>query len=54
MIATPEQIVAAFKVLRKDADASGYGHFIADDKLHLMAAEIANAVVAVAEKPHPG
>lgn len=53
MIATTAQIVAAFNVLRKDADASGYGQFITNDKLQVMAVEIANAVVAVAEKPQP-
>lgn len=52
---TQPQINALFTVLRKDADASGYGWAIADDKLRAMAADgataVVNAVPAAPPKP---
>jgi hypothetical protein len=45
MKTTPSQIQALYKVLRQDADASGYGWAISDDKLLQMATEGAEAVV---------
>ncbi len=42
---TQAQIDALFTVLRNDADASGYGWAIADDKLRQMALAGATAVV---------
>ena len=43
---TSEQIAAIFKVLRKDADASGYGWAIDNDKLEDMATECAMAILS--------
>jgi hypothetical protein len=50
---TQPQIDALFRVLRKDADASGYGWAIADDKLRQMASEGAAAVMSAAPAPAP-
>jgi len=45
---TQPQIDALFKVLRKDADASGYGWAIANEKLQEMATDGARAVINAA------
>ena len=51
MKTTPSQIQALYKVLRKDADASGYGWAISDDRLLAMATEGAGAVVNASPEP---
>ena len=51
--ATVAQIAALFKVLRADADASGYGFAISNTKLQAMAQEGATAVMAAYVLPSP-
>lgn len=46
MSATKQQIQAAFAVLRKGIDATGWGSWVSDDKLMPIATQAANAVVA--------
>jgi hypothetical protein len=45
IIPSEDQVQALFKILRKDADASGFGSMVPDEKLQTTAREGAVAVV---------
>jgi hypothetical protein len=45
VLPSDEQVQALFKILRKDADASGFGSMVPDEKLQTTAREGAVAVV---------
>jgi hypothetical protein len=45
ILPTDEQVKALFTILRKDADASGFGSMVPDEKLQTTAREGAVAVV---------
>ena len=51
--ATTQQVQAAFQVLRKSIDATGWGGWVKDSDLMGEAKQVADAVVAAAPVPKP-